>query len=149
MKSPLLVPAWISFACIGLALLACGGVGGCLDFTPITKVPRDNMDGGDAGFEIDGAPDAQAQTPCLSCAMETDDAGGCASELAHCNTLPECKATVRCVVGQCFEPGVDITQCLGACEADGGVASSTGAPNTAFAAFLQCMSVHCVSVCLQ
>ena len=119
-------------------------VAGCLDFTPITHVPTDGGSVADAS-ELD---DAVAENACLGCADRAGDAGGCASEFAQCNAFRECKATVQCVVGACFNPNANIGQCLAACEQDGGISSSQGPPNAAFAAFLQCMSMHCQSVCL-
>lgn len=135
MKSPIPISAWI----VPVVL-----AGGCLNFTAITSIPLEEG-GRPAEAGADGAP---AQTACLSCASKDSDAGGCASESARCNVFPECQATVQCVVNQCFPPSADILLCLGACKQDGGIASQ-GPPNDAFAAFLQCMTVHCQTVCLQ
>jgi hypothetical protein len=131
-------------ACLSLPLLAFRALGGCLDFTPI-PAPVADLDAGAVESGPDGAP---VQTACLTCAGADDDAGGCAAELAQCNGIDPCRTTVACVVGQCFNPTANILDCLGACEADGGITASSGAESAAFAAFLQCMSVHCQSVCL-
>lgn len=140
MKSNLRLCAWIPAAMIAMRVVA-----GCLDFTPITTLGTAEAPDGAAG--PDGA--GTMQTACLSCAVQADDAGGCAGEFDQCNALAVCQATVACVVGQCFNAGVNVTQCLGACEADGGVTSSQGAPNAAFAAFLSCMSTRCVEACFR
>lgn len=136
MKSP---PSLL--LCLPLALLACRALGGCLDFTPIAPV----VDAAPPGVGPDGAT---AQTACVSCAGTDDDAGGCSAEFAQCNAVERCRTTVECVVGQCFNPNANITLCLGACEADGGITASSGSAGVTFAAFLQCMSQRCQSVCL-
>lgn len=140
MKSTIDIPVWICAAVLSGVLVV-----GCLDFTPITRLSAD--DGG-RGAES-GADGSAPESACLSCASKDADAGGCASEFAQCNAFPECQATIQCVVSQCFAPNVNIVQCLGACKQDGGIAASQGPPNDAFAAFLQCMTIHCQSVCLQ
>jgi hypothetical protein len=138
MKSSLRIPASIL-----AAILTSHLVSGCLDFTPITRIPTDG-----SADDATGTDDSAVQSACLVCASSGADAGGCAIEFAQCNSFPECKATVKCVVGQCFDPNANIGQCLTACEEDGGISSSQGPPNDAFAAFLECMSMHCQSVCL-
>jgi hypothetical protein len=139
MRSSLQFCAWIPAAILGSV------VGACLDFTPITTLAT--ADAADSATTLDDA--GTVQTACLSCAVRDDDAGGCSGEFDRCNAFAVCESTVACVVGQCFNPGVNITECLGWCEADGGIMSSQGPPNAAFAAFLECMSTRCVSVCFR
>jgi hypothetical protein len=138
MKSTLRSSAWFL-----MAMLTNGPVAGCLDFTPITRVPTE---GGEA--DASGPEGSPIESACLGCANRGGDAGGCAGEFTTCDLFPECKATVQCVLGTCFDPNANIGQCLTVCEQDGGISASQGPPNAAFAAFLQCMSTHCQSVCL-
>jgi hypothetical protein len=140
MRSNLRLYVWIPAGVTAMRVVA-----SCLDFTPITTLGTAGASDGAAG--PDGA--STMQTACLSCADQADDAGGCAGEFNQCNALALCEATVGCVVGQCFKAGVNVTQCLAACEADGGITSSQGAPNAAFAAFLSCMSTRCLGACFR
>ncbi|MDP9149768.1 MAG: hypothetical protein M3O36_07515 [Myxococcota bacterium] len=129
-----------SASSIAAVLLTGWAILGCLDFTPITSLRRD----GGAGDGQSGASSA-----CLECASRVDTAGGCATEYDQCSALDLCRATTQCVVTSCFNPNANIEKCLIACEQSGGIAASTGAPSTAFAAFLQCMATRCQAVCLR
>lgn len=133
----------VGIASIAASILAGHSASGCLDFTPITRIPTDA-----GGIEDSGADGSTVESLCFGCANKDEDAGGCAGEYAQCNSFPDCKATIQCVVSQCFSPNANIGECLAACEQDGGITASQGPPNAAFAAFLQCMSMHCQSVCL-
>jgi hypothetical protein len=140
MKSHLRISAWIL-----VTALATPPVAGCLDFTPITSIPREG-----GGRDSSGSSDSAVENACLDCATKVGDAGGCGAEFAQCDSIPACATTVQCVVDQCFNPNSNIALCLAACEQDGGIRSSVGGPaNDAFAAFLGCMSIHCQTVCLQ